>query len=84
MERGFELPGSECVEEHSGLFLGLVEMKLIEQGIVRMLRVENLVELRLELFELGRTENPDPWKKPIFFEVLELLRVESIVRPLAR
>ena len=82
MERWFELPGSERVEEHPVLLLGLVEMKLIEQRMTRMLRVYNLVEFRLELFELGRIENPDPWKKPIFVKVLELLRAEGIVCPL--
>ena len=84
MERWFELPGSECVGEHLVLLFGLVEMKLIEQGMTRMLRVENLVELRRELFELSRVKNADPWKKPILFEALELLRAEGIVRPLVR
>ena len=83
MERGFELPGTERVEEHLALILCFVEVKFVKKGVALMGGGNDLVELFPKLFKLERIENPDPGQEPILFEAVYLLPAQSIALPLA-
>ena len=81
MEGWFELPGTECVEEHLALIFSLVEVEFIKEGVVRMAGVNDLVELIAELFKLEGIKNRDPGQEPILFVALYLLPAQGIALP---
>jgi hypothetical protein len=83
MEGGFELPGTERVEEHLALILCFVEVEFVKKGVALMAGVNDLVELIPKLLKLERIENPDPGQEPILFKAVYLLPAQSVVLPLA-